>query len=448
MPSTVHSVTNAMLREPLSFDAIVIGAGAAGLTAARGFARAGRSVLVLDAGDHAGFFSRPYANTVATGVRLVARPEIERLLHPKLVSLGRKGLKLFGSVRQPRQCRFFAWELDPNALIDDRDHPYTTSKGTDFAWYRRHGVNGKMTVPGHGQQYSRLPDACFEKRNGPAPAWPISGRDLTPWYDDVSKLLGLASGESGAQSVALTAAETALSAALQERWPGLDIGLGVAAPWPEVLDHVGQAGRVSFRAGACVRQVNLGRGGALKGVTWADGRAGGDHSAEAPIVFVCASTIETTRILLNSRSSEFPKGIGADGGALGKYLMDHVSVSAQGIGPAVPDGSRGRVPGRCLYASRLDQHVSHDGAAPFGAQIYQSALSEKRSRYVGVSFAEMEPNEANQVTLHPKLRDKNGIPIVNIAFEHSERDFESARAQAAALREIAAITGSTLYQIS
>lgn len=92
-------LTNDLLTDRLYFDAIIIGAGAAGSIAAALFARMGIRVLVLDAGIRAGFLARPYSHVLAHGVRYLARPGFYRFFPPKVLSAARKGLKLFGSVR-------------------------------------------------------------------------------------------------------------------------------------------------------------------------------------------------------------------------------------------------------------------------------------------------------------------------------------------------------------
>ncbi len=360
-------LTNDLLTDRLYFDAIIIGAGAAGSIAAALFARMGIRVLVLDAGLRSGFFARPYSYALAHGVRYLARPGFYRFFPPKVLNAARKGLKLFGSVRQPRQCRFFAWELDPMSLVDDRDHPYTTSPGTDFAWFRAHGVNGRMTVPGHGRQYNRITDRHFSGERGAGPQWPISGAEMAPWYDRVSGMLGL--DASGEQTPPMTSAEAALAAALQERWPDLAPELGRSADWPARLVEEQPADNVQLREGASVKQVDVDASGRLEGVTWIDAETRSEQSAKAPIVFVCASRSKHADTL-NSKSKAFPDGIGADGGALGKYLMDHVLVSAQGIGPGLPGGGEAKtVEDRCLYAARMHRHADRDSAHPFGVQM-------------------------------------------------------------------------------
>ncbi len=431
--------TTNLLRDQMVFDVIVIGAGAAGSYAALLFAQLGMRVLVLDAGRRSTFLQRPFSHILAAVVKTVAHPGWYRSFPHRLVNIGRKGLMLLGSVRQPRQCQCFAWELDPMALVDDRDHPYSTSPGTDFAWYRAHGVNGRMTVPGHGLQFNRFPDESFD-------AWPISVREMAPWYAKVSDLLELAP-QRGGQGDELSPAESVLCEALRGRWPDVELRLGRSAPWPDLLGRAGKGGDVAIRSGAFVRRIDLDKRGNLRGVTWVDSETREDMSIQAPVVFTCASTIESTRILLNSKSADFPDGIGADGGALGKYLMDHIWVSGQGRGPGLVGGPVEPVPGRCLYAPRLDLHAGKGGAAPLGMQVYQFSLGEKRSMFTAVSFSEMEPREDNEVTLHPERRDANGIPIVNIAFRHSERELRRAREQSDVIREIARLAGAELYNV-
>ena len=101
-------------------------------------------------------------------------------------------------------------------------------------------------------------------------------------------------------------------------------------------------------------------------------------------LFLCASALESTRLLLLSRSARNPDGLGAASGALGRYLMDHVYVSAKGRGPPLLEG-------RCLYLSRFDARESIPFPGPgFGASrpspLAPGGSRPRRSLEAGVSL--------------------------------------------------------------
>ena len=145
---------------------------------------------------------------------------------------------------------------------------------------------------------------------------------------------------------------------------------------------------------------------------------------------------------------ESPDGLGASSGVLGRYLMDHVRVRAEGTGPPLPPGPPPEE-GRCLYLPRFD---ARDLSAPgpgrgFGVQITQKSRSEGRSHFYAASFAEMLPRPENRVTLDPKRRDAWDIPVLHIDCSHGPAELSRAREQALALRELAEVAGVTLTQI-
>jgi choline dehydrogenase-like flavoprotein len=77
-------------------------------------------------------------------------------------------------------------------------------------------------------------------------------------------------------------------------------------------------------------------------------------------------------------------------------------------------------------------------------QLYQEPASGERSYFTASSFAEMLPQPENQVTLDPERRDAWGIPVLRIDCTHRNGELRRARAQIAALRELAELAGVTL----
>src|SRR6185503_15674113 len=78
--------------------------------------------------------------------------------------------------------------------------------------------------------------------------------------------------------------------------------------------------------------------GRARGVRVIDANTMQETEFQARVVFLCASAIESTRILLNSRNASFPDGLANSSGALGRYVMDHhYGPGAQGLVPGFTD---------------------------------------------------------------------------------------------------------------
>jgi hypothetical protein len=114
-----------------------------------------------------------------------------------------------------------------------------------------------------------------------------------------------------------------------------------------------------------------------------------------------------------SQDTATGRGIGSGSDALGRYLMDHVTVKTEGPGAALPGDQQAWVEdGRCIYLPRFE---ARDSTMPpagrgFGVQVYRANIGGNRSFFTAVSFSEMTPRRDNRVVLHPKRVDRWGIP--------------------------------------
>jgi choline dehydrogenase-like flavoprotein len=460
LADAIANASTVRLKRGGSFDAIIVGAGAAGGLAAAMLTLMGLDVLLLDAGWAVDFLAAPFAVTSSAVVRGVAKPGWYNVLPAQVLGQLRRGLKLVGKVRQPVQSRCFAWELAPQAFVDDRDSPYTTAPGQPFDWFRVRQIGGRMTVPGHGRQYFRLASQDFQPGPGRAAPWPFGADELDPWYDEVERKLGLSGGTESspfqpdsrlARQLDLTPAEIELRRILAARWPNATPLMGRHAPPLDGVEIAAATGRLSCRRGAIVRNVEFDDAGALSGVTWFDRETRETMRADAGTVFLCASALESTRILLTSQSKHHPDGVGASSGALGRHLMDHILVSAEGVGGKLAGGPVAEQAGRSTYLPRFDLREASglDDASglPFGVQLYQSSIAGDRSLFRAVSFGEMKPRAENRVTLHPTRRDAFGMPVLQIDCRHSDADMQLAGRQSEAIREIADLAGVKLHRL-
>jgi choline dehydrogenase-like flavoprotein len=440
------------LERPGAFDAVVVGAGAAGGLAAERLTQGGLRVLLLDAGFRPGWLAAPYRRLTAAMVGRLADPSVLPWLPASLLYKGRRAMRVLGRLRQPVQIACYAWERRPDAFVDDRDCPYSTAPGRPFLWLRARALQGRVGIPGHGRLYFRLGPDDF------AASWPIAAGELDRWYADVERRLGMAGGRDGlpwlpdsaiAHPLEPTPAEAELMARITARWPAAHPVLGRSAPPPDTLETAAATGRLSLRQGAIVRAIDVAHGRAT-GVRWFDQASGRDCLATVPLIFLCASALESTRILLLSRDAATGRGLGAGSDALGHYLMDHMVVHASGVGGPLPGPPAAPAEdGRCLYLPRFD---ARDGPLPpsgrgFGVQVYRSPIAGGRAFFTAVAFAEMAPRRENRVMLHPRRVDRWGVPILHIDCAISDQDRRRAADQTSALRMLAEIAGVSLRQL-
>jgi choline dehydrogenase-like flavoprotein len=159
-----------------------------------------------------------------------------------------------------------------------------------------------------------------------------------------------------------------------------------------------------------------------------DRTTGKETIERARVIFLCASTIESTRILLNSASARHPNGLGNSSGTLGHYLMDHPSIGVSGRLPSAdaaiePFGGAHSV---CLPRFENLEHPRSEFIRGYsiwgGAQRRHPARPDSGARFLFHASCEMLPNHENRVTLDPDRKDAWGIPTVHIDCRYSENE--------------------------
>jgi choline dehydrogenase-like flavoprotein len=192
----------------------------------------------------------------------------------------------------------------------------------------------------------------------------------------------------------------------------------------------------------------------ISAVRVVDARTREGRTYSARVVFLCASTIPTAQILLNSRSEHFPTGLANRSDAVGRYLMDHLhGMGATGTHREFADRYYyGRRP-TGIYIPRYYNVTERESEAEFlRGYAFQGmgfrpgweraenlsgigADFKKQLRLPGAwqlrleAFGEMLPRADNRVTLNETRRDSWGQPVLRIDCTHGENDRKiSARA--------------------
>jgi len=329
--------------EPTSgkYDAIVVGSGISGGWAAKELTEKGLRTLLLEAGP-------PIV------------PERDYVEHVQDYSLPYHG---YGNRRklqkeQPIQSQTGGCdEWVSKWFVNDRENPYENDADKPFLWIRGRHVGGRSLM--WGRQVYRWSDLDFEAnaRDGVGVDWPIRYADIAPWYSHVERFIGVSGQAEGLAQLPdgeflppmqLNCAERHVRDSMAGRWGRervLTIGraailtqphLGRAAChycgpcWRGCITHsyfnsigstlpaAAATGRLTLRPNSVVAEVLYDpHTNRASGVRAIDADTMETLEFRAQVVFLCASALESARILLNSRSARFPTGLANSSGELG-----------------------------------------------------------------------------------------------------------------------------------
>ena len=448
-------------KKNMVYDAIVIGSGISGGWAAKELCEKGLKTLVLERGrivEHIADYPTMNLDPWDMELRGGLTPE-EKEKHYKNIRSGWVG----------RNTEHF-W-------ADDAANPYTEKK--PFLWLRGHQMGGRSLL--WGKQTYRWSDLDFEAnaKDGNGVDWPIRYKDIEPWYTYVEKFAGI-SGEAlnlpqlpdshFLPPMELNCVEKHVKGRIEKEFLGRNMTIGRVAHLTQ--PHNGR-GQCQYR-NRCNRGCPYGAYFSSNAVTLPSANATGNLTIRpysivqsliydeakkkvtgvriidsetneaieyfSKIVFVNASALSTTQILMNSKSNRFENGLGNDSGELGHNLMDHTyRVGAMGKVDGFDDKYyKGRRPNG-IYIPRyvnIDEKSISDkfvrgfgfqgggfrGGNPaniesFGADYKDSILKPGPWEFFITGFAECLPYHDNQISLNNDVLDKWGQPTLTIDAE-------------------------------
>lgn len=433
-------------------DAVIVGSGAAGSFAAKELTAQGLRVLLLEAGPEIGprDFDPSRKSTSARPINIAERA---------FATLG----------GQPVQSRaaFFRGMLR-HFYVNDRDNPYTTPRDAPFVWIRGRQAGGRTHT--FGRVLLRWTDDDFksQSRTGRGVDWPISYADIAPFYDEVETHLGLYGNADGLQSLpdgrykapaSLTPAEQQFKAAVESRWPERHVvAWRSVAPEPSrvlrPLREALESGRLTVRYNAIARRI-LTTGNRATGVEIIDRVSRAVSTVQARHVILCASPIESVRLMLNSASAEHGGGIGNSSGLLGRYFMDQVPMLAMGIYPPArgwtTDDSQPPDPfydpSGGVFIPRFDDqgNPAARGDFDFQGSVGRFPVAPgDAAALLFFGFGQMQPHADNRITIDPARADRWAIPAAHIRCKMQPADTALLARQEEALLETVSGAGGQI----
>ena len=482
------------------FDAIVVGSGMSGGWAAKELAEAGLKVLVIERGrniEHGTDYTDSLSPWELDNYGLVSERESEE--------------------DYPIQSRCYAFSTANKGFwAKDSDHPYTFPKDKPFYWIRGYHLGGRSLM--WARQSYRMSEMDFESnaRDGHGTDWPIRYADMAPWYDHVERFAGISGSRDGVEQLpdgqflppmALTPVESEFGRTIESAYPTRRMITGRCAHLTEPTAEHQELGRAACQyRSLCERGCSYGAyfsslsatlpaakrtgnttivtdaivhsvvhdpaTGKARGVRIIDANTKEGHTYEGRVVFLCASTLGTAQILLNSRSEAFPNGLANRSDMVGRNLTDHISgMGASGTYPGHLDTyHHGRRPNGFYIPRYRNVTEEADGfSRGYGFQGRGLRQGWERGNWGGgigrelkdtlrkpgpwtlslSGFGEMLPNPANRITLSETAKDKWGIPVPHIECAMGPNEhamIKQANADAVEMLEKAGCTDITAHK--
>jgi choline dehydrogenase-like flavoprotein len=474
-----------------TFDAIVIGSGISGGWAAKELSEKGLKTLVLERGKEVNHGDYP--------TTMMQPWEFEHL--------GQITKEMKDANPIATKCYAFG-EDSSHFFVKDADHPYIQEK--PFDWIRGYQTGGKSLLWARGTQRWSKYDFEGPARDGFDVHWPIGYDDIAPWYSHVEIFAGISGNKDGLESLPdgeflkpheQTCVEKHFTDQMRKHYNGArPVIIGRCAhltdPQPihyqqgrakcqqrnlcqrgcpyggyfssnaSTLPWAKMTGNMSMRNNSVVHSIIYDeKKQKAVGVKVIDAISKQEIDYFARIIFVNGSTVNTNIILLNSKSSRFPNGLGNDNGLMGKYIHFHnfetgISGEYEGFLDKKTDGIRpnGSYIPRFRNVKKQETDFLRGYASGFsasrmeitngegwGEELKNNLFEKKYGNWrVGSHFmGETIPKISNYVKLDETLKDQWGVPQVRIHVEMDDNDAKMVKDFKEQLTEMYTLAGFT-----
>ena len=451
-----------------NFDAIVVGSGISGGWAAKELTEKGLKVVMLERGRNIEHV-KDYVN---------ASKEVWEYPHRGTPTQQMKE-------EHPVLRRDYPLNEETKGMwANEKESPYTEDKR--FDWYRGYHVGGRSLL--WGRQSYRWNQWDFEAnaKEGIGTDWPIRYNDLAPWYSYVEKFAGIQGTKQRLDvlpdgeflpGIEMNVAEKDIAAKIQQHYKGkrhMFIGrsANITQPMPEqnrtncqyrdrcwlgcpfgayfstqsaTLPAATKTGNLTLESNKIVTKILYDKDKKkATGVEVIDAISNQTYQYTAKVIFVCASSFNSTWLLMNSATDIWPDGLGSSSGELGHNVMDHhFRVGAQGIVEGFEDKYEyGRRPSgiyvprfRNIYNDKRDylRGFGYQGGAgrgrgvevaemTFGAALKESLTEPGQWKINLLGFGEMLPDHSNRIYLNKTVKDKWGLPVLAMDVEMKQNE--------------------------
>lgn len=449
------------------YDAIVVGSGISGGWAAKELCEKGLKTLLLERGrDVQHVKDYPTAN-------------LDPWELPNRNILTQQDLETY-----PIQSKTYHFGQDnKHFFVNDQEHHYEQVK--PFQWNRGYHVGGRSLL--WSRHTFRWSDLDFEAnlKEGIGNDWPIRYKDIAPWYDYVERFIGVSGKNEGLPQLPdgqfippfeMNCVEKHLKKSIEATFKERNLiesrmavltqphnGRGKCmsrnlchrgCPFgayfssnSSTLPAAYKTGNLTLRPHSIVHSIIWdSKEHKATGVRIIDSETKETVEFFAPVIFLNASALATTQIMLQSVSPDFPNGFANNSGTLGRYLMDHYSgAGANGGGfkdfndqyyfgqrstsVYIPrfqnlkgkDRNYKRGFAYEVYVSRSDWGRGY--SSPGAGAEWKDGLSAPGEWSVDVgAYGECLPDYRNHVFLDPVKKDKWGLPVLNISMEYGPNE--------------------------
>ena len=459
--------------EQESYDAIVVGTGISGGWAAKELCEKGLKTLVLERG-----------------------PMVKHIEDYKTAHLDPWDFPHAGQPSREDKAKQFKQDRTgyttrkehSHWFVNDLEHPYNEIKR--FDWMRGYQVGGRSITWGrHSYRFSDI-DFKANITDGHGVDWPVRYKDIAPWYDMVEEYIGVSGEMLGLPQLPdgkfepmmeLNCAEQHVREQLANQYEDRILTSGRVAhinsdkkyegrvrcqfrnrcmrgcPFgayfsslSSTLPAAEKTGNLTLRPDAIVHEIMYNPDSKkATGVKIIDRETKETHEFKAKVIFLCASAIASTSILMQSKSDRFPNGMGNDSDQLGRNVMDHhLGAGANGkLDGYLDKYYKGRKPGGIYMprfrnlggATNTDKFVRGYGYQGGGSRgnwqesvaeiaygkTFKEAILKPGGWTFGMSgFGEVLPYEENRMTLDYEKVDGWGLPTVTFDAEFHDNEWK------------------------